>query len=250
MRSISPLLTEADPLPLLRSKREGAWLLTVEHAGRAIPRRLGDLGLPEGEIDRHIGWDPGASDLASRLHDALGGTLLQQPYSRLVIDCNRPRTAPDLIPETSDRTLVPANVGLGDDARQERWDAIHRPFHAAVAEAVAARPRALVSIHSYDPQRHVDAASRPWPVGLLGRDCNALARHLAAALDCEPLASPLGINQPYCIEDGSDYTIPVHAEPAGLPHILIEVRNDHLRSEAAVAAMARLLAAALSSWSD
>ena len=82
---------------------------------------------------------------------------------------------------------------------------------------------------------------RPWPVGLLWRQPNPLADGLARALAREAAALPLGINQPYEIEDASDYTIPVHAEPRRLPHVLIEVRNDHLRTPAAVAAMADLL---------
>jgi predicted N-formylglutamate amidohydrolase len=56
---------------------------------------------------------------------------------------------------------------------------------------------------------------------------------------------PLGINEPYEIEDASDYTIPVHAEPRGLPHVLIEVRNDHLQTPVFVARMADLLIPAL-----
>jgi predicted N-formylglutamate amidohydrolase len=214
--------------------------VTVEHAGTAVPRVLGDLGLPPGEIDRHIGWDPGALDLGQALAQRLDATLLAQPYSRLVIDCNRPWGAPDLAPPVSDGTVVPANEGLSEADFRRRWDAIHAPFHAAVAEA-AHTARCLLSVHTYDPQRRSDGAIRPWPIGLLWRQPNPLAETLARALAREPAALPLGINQPYEIEDASDYTIPVHAEPRRLPHVLIEVRNDHLRTPAAVAAMADLL---------
>ena len=36
------------------------YVLLCEHASPRIPRRLGDLGLPEAERLRHIGWDIGA----------------------------------------------------------------------------------------------------------------------------------------------------------------------------------------------
>ncbi len=232
------------------TRQDGSLLLTVEHAGNLVPRALGDLGLPAGEIDRHIGWDPGASPLANALHARVGGTLVEQRYSRLVIDCNRPFDAPDLIAEISDGTTVPANVGTTQTERLRRWTEIHQPYHDAVAKAVAQRPRGLVSVHTYDPQRRVDGAIRPWPIGLLWRKPNRLADHLATHLATAPLALPLGINQPYTIDDESDYTIPVHAEAGGLDHVLIEVRNDFLKRDEDVAAMADLLADALSNWSD
>jgi predicted N-formylglutamate amidohydrolase len=234
------LLRPGDPAPLLHRAGRSRWLVTVEHAGRAVPRALGDLGLPPGEIDRHIGWDPGALALGEALAERLDATLMGQPYTRLVIDCNRPWGAPDLAPPVSDGTVVPANAGLSDSDLRRRWNAIHAPFHAAVAQA-AGRARGLLSVHTYDPQRRSDGAVRPWPVGLLWRQSNPLADGLARALAREAAALPLGINQPYQIEDASDYTIPVHAEPLRLPHVLIEVRNDHLRTPAAVAAMADLL---------
>jgi predicted N-formylglutamate amidohydrolase len=236
----SGLLGPDDQAPLIRRPGGSGWLVTVEHAGRAVPASLGDLGLPPGEIDRHIGWDPGALALGAALADRLGATLLAQPYSRLVIDCNRPRCAPDLAPAISDGTAVPVNAGLSEADLGRRWDAIHAPFHAAVAEA-APRARGLLAVHTYEPRRRSDGSVRPWPLGLLWRQPNPLAEGLARALAREALALPLGLNQPYEIEDASDYTIPVHAEPRRLPHVLIEVRNDFLQTEAAVLAMAELL---------
>ncbi|MEM7566297.1 MAG: N-formylglutamate amidohydrolase, partial [Pseudomonadota bacterium] len=238
---MTPLLRPGDPAPAVTVPGASGWLLTVEHAGRAIPTRLSSLGLPDDEIDRHIGWDPGALALAEALRTRLDATLAAQPYSRLVIDCNRPRGAPDLVPETSDGTRVPRNLGLERWDVDARWDAIHAPFHAAVAAALP-RAKALLSIHTYAPQRQLDAAERPWPIGLLWRRANPLAEGLARRL--APYVEPLGLNRPYEIEDESDYTIPVHAEPCGLPHVLIEVRNDRLGSPESIAHKADLLAAA------
>ena len=43
------------------------FLLTCDHYGRLIPRILGDLGLPESELVRHIAWDIGIAGVAEAL---------------------------------------------------------------------------------------------------------------------------------------------------------------------------------------
>lgn len=202
------------------------------------------MGLAPGEIDRHIGWDIGALALARAMAGRMPAAVVAQTYSRIVIDANRPREAADLVPAVTDGTEVPANAGLDEAARQERWDAIHRPFHDAVARRCDGGARALIAVHTYDPRRNADADVRPWPVALLWRQGNPLADGLARRLADDAAALPLGINEPYEIEDTSDFTIPVHAETRGLPHVLIEVRNDFVRDPAGVARFADLLARA------
>jgi N-formylglutamate amidohydrolase len=85
------LLGADDPPPVrvLRPEGRSDFLLTADHAGRVIPRRLGTLGLPDSELARHIAWDIGIADVTERLAEALGATAVLQSYSRLVIDCNR-----------------------------------------------------------------------------------------------------------------------------------------------------------------
>ncbi len=46
------------------------------------------------------------ADLGRLLADALGATLIQQNYSRLVIDCNRPPDAATSIPDISEHTPI------------------------------------------------------------------------------------------------------------------------------------------------
>ena len=219
------VLTENDPSPVhsFGSPSDGTWLLTCEHAGHAVPERLGDLGIARDDLLDHIGWDPGALNLTLALANMLGARGVAQRYSRLVIDCNRPKGAPDLMPETSDRRPVPGNAGLSDADRAARWDQIHQPFHAEVADA-ARRHRALISVHSFTPRKR-DGAPRVTEIGLLARDGNPLFRHLMSALP-GVWTGPVAANDPYEIEDASDYTIPVHAEANAMPHVLVEVRND------------------------
>src|SRR3954447_3359309 len=93
------LLGAADVPPVLEINPTGAspFLLTCDHYGRLIPGALGDLGVPEAEMARHIAWDIGIAGVAEQLAGALGAHLVAQRYSRLVIDCNRPPQAPSSI---------------------------------------------------------------------------------------------------------------------------------------------------------
>jgi predicted N-formylglutamate amidohydrolase len=52
-------------------------------------------------------------------------------------------------------------------------------------------------------------------------------------------------NEPYCVDDASDYSIPVHGERRGLPHVLIETRHDQIADDAGQMRWAALLAHAL-----
>ncbi len=202
-RDARPQFCLDDPAPVISAGSGSGWLLTVEHAGRAVPlvsrlsRAAAGSDLPPYRLgSRRAGVGGGACG-------RLDATLIAQRYSRLVIDCNRPWDAPDLAPAISDGTPVLVNEGLTEADLRRRWDAIHAPFHAAVADA-AARARGLLAVHTYDRQRRSDGAVRPWPVGLLWRQPNPLAETLAFGLAREAAALPLGLNQPYEIEDASD----------------------------------------------
>ena len=137
-----PLLGPSDPPPFILHRAQGSspFVLVADHAGQAIPAALGDLGLPAGEIDRHIGWDIGIAGVLRGLSPLLDAWAIEQVYSRLVIDCNRPLGSPTLMPETSDGTVVGGNAGLDQARRQARIEAIRldaegkaagtRPFQA------------------------------------------------------------------------------------------------------------------------
>src|ERR1700692_108871 len=101
---ITLILDEEDVPPVHEDNALGTspFLLASDHYGRAIPRVLGDLGLPEDELARHIAWDVGIAGVANALSKHLDAHLIAQPYSRLVIDCNRPPDAPSSIPRISE----------------------------------------------------------------------------------------------------------------------------------------------------
>ncbi len=76
-----------------------------------MPRALTGLGLAQAELDRHIGWDIGIAGTTRALAERLDAWAIEQTYSRLLIDCNRPLASPTLIPQVSDHTVVPAMPG-------------------------------------------------------------------------------------------------------------------------------------------
>src|SRR5207248_8275344 len=109
-----------DPLPVrvLRPEGRSDFLLTADHAGRAIPRRLGMLGLPHSELVRHIAWDIGIAGVTDRMAETLDAAAVLQSYSRLVIDCNRQPGLDSSIPVLSEMTAIPGNEGLAPADRE------------------------------------------------------------------------------------------------------------------------------------
>ncbi len=241
---------EADePSPIQIDNAEGAspFVIIIDHAGQAIPRALGDLGVPAAERARHIGWDIGAGELGLELGALLDAAVVRQNYSRLVIDCNRDPARADAMPEMSDGTPIPANLRLSVDARAARVAHVHTPYHegiAALLDARLERPTALVLVHSFTPVMR--GYERPWRYGVL-HDGGALALAMLARLQAEG-PPPIGDNEPYAMDD-VDYTALRHGRDRGLQFIEVEVRQDLLltkegRSEVATL-LARLLPEAL-----
>jgi predicted N-formylglutamate amidohydrolase len=230
MTTIASLLEpdEPDPVTLENEFGNSAFFLTCEHAGRVFPRKLGTLGLPEPETLRHIAWDIGIGVVGRELSRRLNAAVILQTYSRLVIDCNRDPNVPSSIPEISEDTKIPGNHNLDEVERAARADAIFRPYHDAIAAALdrraaADRASVLVALHSFTPV--FKRVPRPWHVAVLFNRDPRLAHALAERLRAEG-DLVVGENEPYRVTDLTDYTIPVHGERRGLPHVEIEIRQD------------------------
>jgi predicted N-formylglutamate amidohydrolase len=224
------LLGRADVPPVHEHNELGRspFLLTCDHYGRLFPRVLGDLGLPESELARHIAWDIGVAGVADLLSKALDAHLIAQRYSRLVIDCNRPPQSPNSIPRISEATLIPGNEGLTRAAAEARRANVFDPYHRRIGEAIEHRmqagfPTVLVSLHSFTPV--YAGIARPWHVGTLYHRDTRLPPLLLAALRAQG-DLVVGDNEPYAVSDETDYTIPVHGEARGLMNTGIEIRQD------------------------
>jgi predicted N-formylglutamate amidohydrolase len=210
------------------------FLLTCDHYGRLIPRVLGDLGLPESELTRHIAWDIGIAGVAEALSKHLDAHLVAQRYSRLVIDCNRPPTAPSSIPIVSEATTISGNEGIAREAAETRRQQIFEPYHRRIDEVIDARiakgmPTVLVSLHSFTPV--YAGIARPWHIGTLYHRDTKLPPRLLKLLRAEA-DLVVGDNEPYAVSDDTDYTIPVHGEARGLMNSGIEIRQDLIGDQA------------------
>ena len=226
------LLVPDDPHPLefINETSAREIVLICEHAGRSIPKSLDDLGLSDEDLHRHIAYDIGAKQVATMMAEQLNAPLVLQNYSRLVIDCNRPVYAEDVIPERSDATEIPGNFNLDAESRQHRIDEIYTPFHDAVSALLDQNQRSTVlAIHSFTPV--LNHETRPWDLAFLYRKDTKTSQALADAVRQIDPNCNIGMNKPYTIEDSTDWFVPYHGEGRGLAHSLIEIRNDHLDTE-------------------
>ncbi|MGA8898358.1 N-formylglutamate amidohydrolase [Bradyrhizobium sp.] len=226
----SLLLGENDPPPVVEQNplRNSPFLLTSDHFGRAIPRALGDLGLAESELTRHIAWDIGVAGVARALAAQLRAHLIAQAYSRLVIDCNRPPDVPSSIPRISEATVIPGNESLTRELTEARRREIFDPYHRRISETIERRlrdgiPTVLVSLHSFTPV--YAGIKRPWHVGTLYQSDIRLPPLLLKGLRAQS-GLVVGDNEPYAVSNETDYTIPVHGEARSLMNTGIEIRQD------------------------
>lgn len=225
------LLLSAEDVPPVQEFNDAGrspFLLTGDHYGRLIPRALGDLGLPESELKRHIAWDIGIAGVTAALAKNLDAHLIVQRYSRLVIDCNRPPQAASSIPRMSEATTIPGNEGITRQAAELRRALIFDPYHRRIDEVIDQRlhrgmPTVLVSLHSFTPV--YAGIARPWHIGTLYHRDTHLPPLLLQLLRAEG-DIVVGDNEPYAVSDETDYTIPVHGEARGLMNTGIEIRQD------------------------
>jgi predicted N-formylglutamate amidohydrolase len=232
----SLLASEYDAPPVEEVNAEGRspFLLAADHYGRAIPRALGDLGVSESELRRHIAWDIGIAGVASALSKQLDAHLIAQRYSRLVIDCNRPPHAASSIPRISESTVIPGNEGLTREAAEMRKREVFDPYHCRIRETIDDRlrqgiPTILVALHSFTPV--YAGIARPWHIGTLYQSDTRLPALLLARLRAQA-DLVVGDNQPYAVTNETDYTIPVHGEARGLMNTGIEIRQDLIEEQA------------------
>lgn len=240
-------LLGADELPAVRVIRAAAaspFLLTADHAGKLIPRALGDLGLSEAERARHIGWDIGIAGTTERLSGLLGATAVFQTYSRLVIDCNRRPDVASAFPEVSEATPIPGNATLGKVEKDARQRAIFEPYHEAIARIITERrargqKTLYVAMHSFTPV--FKGIARTVEVAVLYNRLPRLSKALAELLRAEGKLV-VGENEPYRVTDETDYGVPMHAERGGLDYVEIEIRQDLIEDGAGQTAWAERLA--------
>jgi predicted N-formylglutamate amidohydrolase len=224
---------EPPPFTVDNENSTSPLLIVADHSGKHFPRRLGQLGLSNAECERHIAWDIGVGAVCCLIGKALNAVVIRQNYSRLVIDCNRTPGSETSIVGLSELTRVPGNIALSESHKVDRVREIFQPYHDRIATELdrrreAARPTALISMHSFTPV--FKTVARLWHVGVLHNRDPRFAHALMELLHREE-GLVIGDNEPYDVTDSSDYTIPVHGEQRDLHHVALEIRQDLIMDE-------------------
>ena len=232
------------PFEIIEGNRAGGMLIVADHAKRDMPDEYGDLGLPAAEFDRHIAYDIGVEMVTRRLAGITGAPAVMCGFSRLLIDPNRGEDDPTLIRQVYDCTVISGNYPMSEEERQRRLDRFYRPYDDAVgalmssvAEASGRSPF-IVSMHSFTPV--MQGRPRPWHVGILWDSDPRAPLPLIEALAADG-SLVVGDNEPY---DGAlrGDTMFRHAIVNGFAHVLIEIRQDLIATEADAHAWAARLA--------
>jgi len=244
-----PLIEPGDPPPYMTYNDGGSAkvLLVADHASPYFPASMNQLGLADWVLDRHVTWDIGSDILTRYLADLIDAPAILAGFSRLIIDPNRKLDDPTAFIEVSDGIAIPGNQGLSETQKQMRVESFFRPYH----DAIAARLRefensgsvpALISMHTCTPV--FAQVVRRWHIGVMWDKDPRIARPLMERLGGMPDIC-FGDNEPYSGRHTHDFTIDHHAEPAGLPHVGIEVRQDLVGNADGARKWAEILATAL-----
>ena len=230
------------PYERIAPQRENSRLLFVcDHASNVLPINYDGLGLPQDLFQTHIASDIGAAAVTRTLAAEFGAPAILARWSRLLIDLNRGTDDPTLVMKLSDGSIVPGNASVDDTEVQRRIDTFHAPYHGAIATEIdrlmtSGVVPVIFSIHSFTPVWK--GWRRPWEIGILWDRDGRVARPMIKALEQAGLA--VGNNEPYSGELEND-CLYRHGTMRGLPHVLIEIRQDLVADDCAAQAFARRL---------
>ena len=225
-----PLIGPEDPPPFQVVNGEGSapFLLVCDHASRAIPHHMKQLGVADWVLERHVACDIGARALTLALSERFDAPAVLAGYSRLVVDLNRQLHDASAFIKVSDGIAIPGNIEMDERERAERIQSFFDPYHTAVDEALARFTRrghvpALLSIHTCTPV--YNRVVRRWHVGVMWDKDPRIARPLLDRLAGFPDVC-VGDNEPYSGAHPNDFTVDHHAESNGFPCVGVEVRQD------------------------
>ena len=229
------------PVEEIDGPSEAGVLFLCDHASNALPARYGTLGLDPAQFQRHIAWDIGAAALTRALAARFGAPAVLTRYSRLLIDTNRGADDPTLVMRLSDGAIIPGNAQAGPQEIEARRRAYWQPYRDAVRARLDAMLAcgpvpSIVSLHSFTP--FWKGVSRPWEAAVLWDADPRLPEPVLAGLRAMGVVT--GDNEPY---DGAleGDTLFEHGTCRGLPHVLIELRQDLIAEPEGVAHWAGVL---------
>ncbi|MGE4612441.1 MAG: N-formylglutamate amidohydrolase [Paracoccaceae bacterium] len=223
-------MPEYPAFEILNPNGKSPVLLLCDHASNAIPNCVngGTLGLPAQDMQRHIAYDIGARGVTEHLTELLDAHAVVSRFSRLVVDPNRGEDDPTVLMKIYDGSIIPGNRNADNAEKERRLSLFYRPYHEALHRQIDmmiadGRTPALISVHSFTKQLK-NREPRPWHLGVLWAEDERLAKPFMEYFTKDDDVC-VGDNEPYSGELAGD-TLYFHGTSRGLPHILIEVRND------------------------
>ena len=223
------LLAPDEPAPFIILNPDAVVpvLLVCDHASHRFPRSLGTMGLDYLNRHSHVVHDIGAGALVEILANNLGVTAVLCQYSRLIVDCNRELVDHNAFLKFNDGVDIPANHNLRSDEKEKRASEIYWPYHNAIEGQIGRLKDqginpVFISVHSFSPV--INGEARKWEIGVLWDKDSTTAEFFLS--DLGEAGYFVGDNKPYSGKDPEDFTIDHHAEPSGLPHVGIEIRQD------------------------
>lgn len=144
-------------------------VITCEHGGNYIPARYSHLFSGSQElVQSHRGWDIGALKIAQKLARELQVKLFQTKISRLLVDCNRSVSNPEVF---SKQTHL-----LAQEEKDRLLNEYYYPYRNNVENQIASKSTTEMvlhlSVHTFVPEWH--GTERKVDVGLLYDDKRAL----------------------------------------------------------------------------
>ncbi len=204
------------------------YLVICDHSSNNIPKYYNNLGMTKKNLENHRAYDIGAANVATQLSNILDCNLVMANFSRLLIDPNRGEDDPTLIPKISDGKIIKENIkiSLNDLERKKRIKEYYAPYHRQINKFIEEsldykKVPKILSIHSFTPIwkgkiRNIEA-------GILWDKDKRLSTLFLKYLK----NIKLGDNKPYSGRLKND-TLYKHGTLNGLPHVLIEIRQDLL----------------------
>ncbi|HTF20236.1 MAG TPA: N-formylglutamate amidohydrolase [Chryseolinea sp.] len=121
-------------------------VITCEHAGNVVPERYAHFfASASQELQSHLGWDPGAREIAAFIAQNLHAPFYKCESTRLLVEPNRSLHNESLF-SSFVKQLNPAE-------RDEVLNQYYFPHRSAVEDWVraSAKPIAHISVHTFTP---------------------------------------------------------------------------------------------------
>lgn len=245
MNTISALLAADEPpaYDILNAGGDPRIILTCEHAGDIVPRKLDLLGMSPDDYKCHYAVDIGVRDVTRYLSGMLNAPAILANYSRLVVDLNRAVDHPTTFAPTGEGKPVPGNIDITAEDKAQRLQELYEPYHNALSGILdrvigAGTTPVVVSVHSFTPKFFNFA--RPWEIAFLHSDDDRLSMALIGYF--RKLGYRVGDNEPYDHRIARGGSVNRHAGMRRLPHTMVEFRNDMISNDKDAFFWAKLLA--------